>query len=139
MITYITTLFYRRPETSFFWLASPWKSFKHIIWRNYKWWIIGFIVLVLVLLLLFLFIYSLPVSITKKTFYPLSCIYSCRLRLDLRCNETLSLWSLLSLECNVWTIIKKNANLNKIEIEIFIYIVLYLYVQVVKNFVLIWY
>ncbi|XP_071169318.1 myoferlin-like isoform X13 [Mytilus edulis] len=56
----------KRPETSFFWLASPWKSFKHIIWRNYKWWIIGFIVLVLVLLLLFLFIYSLPGDISGK-------------------------------------------------------------------------
>jgi signal peptidase I len=58
-------VFYRRPETSFLWFASPWKTLKFIIWRNYKWYIIGFIVLLLLLLLIFLFLYSFPVSATK--------------------------------------------------------------------------
>merc|ERR1719244_843369 len=35
----------QRPETSFLWFTSPWKTFKHIVWKRYKWWfIIGIIV-----------------------------------------------------------------------------------------------
>ena len=55
-------LYFRRPETSFLWIANPWKSFRFVIWRNYKWYIIGFIILALVVLLIGLFIYSAPVS-----------------------------------------------------------------------------
>lgn len=25
-----------RPATSFLWITSPWKSFRYILWRNYK-------------------------------------------------------------------------------------------------------
>ena len=56
-------LCYRRPETSFLWFTSPWKTLKFIIWRNYKWVIIGTILLLFLILLIFLFIYSFPVSI----------------------------------------------------------------------------
>lgn len=55
---------YRRPETSFLWFTSPWKTLRYIIWRNYKWYFIGFLVLLLILLLVFLFLYSFPVSIS---------------------------------------------------------------------------
>ena len=56
----------KRPETSFLWFTSPWKTFRHIIWRRYKWYFIGFLILLLILLLVFLFIYSLPGEISRK-------------------------------------------------------------------------
>jgi len=37
-----------RPATSFFWLTSPWKSLKYIIWKNYKWWILLIFVILVV-------------------------------------------------------------------------------------------
>ncbi|XP_042241541.1 myoferlin-like isoform X2 [Homarus americanus] len=49
-----------RPATSFLWITSPWKSFRHVIWKNYKWYCITLVVLVLLFLFLFLFLYSLP-------------------------------------------------------------------------------
>ncbi|XP_064115112.1 myoferlin-like [Macrobrachium nipponense] len=52
--------FFRRPATSFLWISSPWKSFRHIIWKNYKWYCITFIIFFLLFLFLFLFLYSLP-------------------------------------------------------------------------------
>ena len=55
-------IFYSRPATSFRWFTSPWKSMRYIIWRNYKWYIIGLILLVLILLIVGIFIYSMPVS-----------------------------------------------------------------------------
>ena len=36
-----------RPATSFFWFTNPWKSFKYIIWKNYKWQILGVFLLLL--------------------------------------------------------------------------------------------
>ena len=59
--------YFSRPETSFFWLSNPWKSFRFIFWRNYKWYIIGITILILILLLLAVFLYSAPVS---------DCIYN---------------------------------------------------------------
>ncbi|KAK3095803.1 hypothetical protein FSP39_019399 [Pinctada imbricata] len=52
----------KRPETSFLWFTSPWKTFRYIIWRNYKWYFIIGLLLLLLILLIFLFIYSFPVS-----------------------------------------------------------------------------
>ncbi|MPC33776.1 Myoferlin [Portunus trituberculatus] len=49
-----------RPATSFLWLSSPWKSFRHIIWKNYKWYCITLVILVILFLFLFLFLYSFP-------------------------------------------------------------------------------
>ncbi|CAL4063510.1 unnamed protein product, partial [Meganyctiphanes norvegica] len=49
-----------RPATSFLWFTSPFKSFRHIIWKNYKWYCITLVVLVFLFLFLFLFLYSLP-------------------------------------------------------------------------------
>ncbi|XP_060557298.1 dysferlin-like isoform X3 [Ruditapes philippinarum] len=49
-----------RPETSFLWFTSPFKTLRYIIWANYKWYfIIGLLVLLLILLV-FLFIYFFP-------------------------------------------------------------------------------
>ena len=49
-----------RPATSFLWFTSPWKTCKFIVWKYYKWHIIGGIVGVIVILLLVIFIYSAP-------------------------------------------------------------------------------
>uniref|UniRef100_A0A673XPU3 Myoferlin n=1 Tax=Salmo trutta TaxID=8032 RepID=A0A673XPU3_SALTR len=52
--------FPNRPNTSFFWFTSPFKTMKFIIWRRFKWIFIGLIVLLLVLLFLGILLYSLP-------------------------------------------------------------------------------
>ena len=44
--------------------TSPLKTFKHIIWRHYKWHIIGVIVAILLLLIIIIFVCTLPVSHT---------------------------------------------------------------------------
>ena len=52
-----------RPPTSFLWFTSPIKSFRYIIWKNYKFHIIGAVVIILAVLSLVIFIYTAPVSI----------------------------------------------------------------------------
>lgn len=58
----------QRPATSFLWLTNPWKSFRHIFLKHYKWYIILSIIIVLIILLLALFIYSAPGYTVKKLF-----------------------------------------------------------------------
>uniref|UniRef100_A0A3Q2PPJ6 Dysferlin, limb girdle muscular dystrophy 2B (autosomal recessive) n=1 Tax=Fundulus heteroclitus TaxID=8078 RepID=A0A3Q2PPJ6_FUNHE len=50
----------QRPETSFLWFSSPYKTLKFIVWRRFKWFIILFIILFLVFLFLGVFLYSFP-------------------------------------------------------------------------------
>ncbi|XP_046851260.1 myoferlin-like isoform X2 [Xenia sp. Carnegie-2017] len=57
-----------RPATSFFFLTSPWKSFKFIIWKNFKWYIIGALVLILIILFIALFLYAMPGFTVRKIF-----------------------------------------------------------------------
>ncbi|XP_038071057.1 myoferlin-like isoform X3 [Patiria miniata] len=58
----------KRPETSFLWFTSPWKTLKFIIWNNYKWYIIGFFVAIIIIAFVVLFIYSVPGVTVKKIF-----------------------------------------------------------------------
>uniref|UniRef100_A0A672V8D0 Dysferlin n=1 Tax=Strigops habroptila TaxID=2489341 RepID=A0A672V8D0_STRHB len=51
----------KRPETSFLWFTSPYKTLKYILWRRYKWVVILAIVLFILLLFLGIFIYAFPV------------------------------------------------------------------------------
>lgn len=51
----------RRPETSFLWFTSPYKTLKYILWRRYKWVVVLAIVLFILLLFLGIFIYAFPV------------------------------------------------------------------------------
>uniref|UniRef100_A0A673HNS3 Dysferlin-like n=1 Tax=Sinocyclocheilus rhinocerous TaxID=307959 RepID=A0A673HNS3_9TELE len=53
----------QRPETSFLWFSSPFKTFKFIVWRRFKWLILGFYVLFFIILFLGVFLYAFPVSI----------------------------------------------------------------------------
>uniref|UniRef100_A0A8C3LK00 Dysferlin n=1 Tax=Chrysolophus pictus TaxID=9089 RepID=A0A8C3LK00_CHRPC len=50
----------KRPETSFLWFTSPYKTLKYILWRRYKWLLILAIVLFVLLLFLGVFIYAFP-------------------------------------------------------------------------------
>ncbi|KAM6894272.1 LOW QUALITY PROTEIN: dysferlin [Lycodopsis pacificus] len=50
----------QRPETSFLWFSSPFKTLKFILWRRFKWFIIVFIILFFFLLFLGVFLYSFP-------------------------------------------------------------------------------
>uniref|UniRef100_A0A8C7ECS1 C2 domain-containing protein n=1 Tax=Nothoprocta perdicaria TaxID=30464 RepID=A0A8C7ECS1_NOTPE len=52
----------KRPETSFLWFTSPYKTLKYILWRRYKWVAVLVIVLFIVLLFLGIFIYAFPLS-----------------------------------------------------------------------------
>ncbi|XP_045883099.1 fer-1-like protein 6 isoform X2 [Meles meles] len=55
-----------RPDTSFSWFVSPFKCLYHLIWKNYKKYIIiGFILIILIIFLV-LFIYTLPGAISNK-------------------------------------------------------------------------
>ncbi|THD28228.1 Myoferlin [Fasciola hepatica] len=55
-----------RPETSFLWFTSPWKTFKFIIWKKCKWIFIGILIAVLLGLLIALFIYAIPQLLARK-------------------------------------------------------------------------
>lgn len=50
----------QRPETSFLWFSSPYKTLKYIVWRRFKWFIILFIILFFIFLFLGVFLYSFP-------------------------------------------------------------------------------
>lgn len=52
----------RRPDTSFLWFTSPYKTMKFILWRRFRCTIILFIILFILLLFLGIFIYAFPVS-----------------------------------------------------------------------------
>uniref|UniRef100_A0A8C0X6I5 C2 domain-containing protein n=1 Tax=Castor canadensis TaxID=51338 RepID=A0A8C0X6I5_CASCN len=52
----------RRPDTSFLWFTSPYKTMKFILWRRFRCAIILFIVLFILLLFLGIFVYAFPVS-----------------------------------------------------------------------------
>uniref|UniRef100_A0A8C1U1R9 Dysferlin, limb girdle muscular dystrophy 2B (autosomal recessive) n=1 Tax=Cyprinus carpio TaxID=7962 RepID=A0A8C1U1R9_CYPCA len=66
----------QRPGTSFLWFSSPYKTFKFIVWRRFKWLILGFFVLFFIILFLGVFLYAFPVrhkpftSITNHTKTP---------------------------------------------------------------------
>ncbi|KAB0380062.1 hypothetical protein FD755_007846, partial [Muntiacus reevesi] len=50
----------RRPDTSFLWFTSPYKTMKFILWRRFRCAIILFFILFIFLLFLGIFVYSFP-------------------------------------------------------------------------------
>ncbi|EDO49187.1 predicted protein [Nematostella vectensis] len=56
----------QRPSTSFLWFASPLKTLRYVIWRNYKWTILTILVVLLIIIFLVLLIYSTPGYTVKK-------------------------------------------------------------------------
>ncbi|XP_034534955.1 fer-1-like protein 6 [Notolabrus celidotus] len=55
-----------RPDTSFSWFVNPFKCFFHLIWKNYKKYIIAALVLLITALFLALLFYTLPGAISQK-------------------------------------------------------------------------
>uniref|UniRef100_A0A663N7Q7 Fer-1 like family member 6 n=1 Tax=Athene cunicularia TaxID=194338 RepID=A0A663N7Q7_ATHCN len=55
-----------RPDTSFSWFVNPFKCLYHLIWRNYKKYIITGIILLILIVFLVLFIYTLPGAISHR-------------------------------------------------------------------------
>ncbi|CAH8549866.1 unnamed protein product [Schistosoma intercalatum] len=56
----------KRPETSFLWFTSPWKTFKFIIWKKMKWVIIALLIILIIGLLIVLFVYAIPPLLARK-------------------------------------------------------------------------
>ncbi|XP_019631945.1 PREDICTED: myoferlin-like [Branchiostoma belcheri] len=56
----------KRPSTSFLWFTSPFRTLRIIIWRNYKWYIIGGLIILLLAAIILLFMYNMPGYIAKK-------------------------------------------------------------------------
>ncbi|TEA38216.1 hypothetical protein DBR06_SOUSAS110059 [Sousa chinensis] len=59
-----------RPETSFLWFSNPCKTMRFIMWRRFKWVIIGLLVLLIVLLFVAVLLYSLPNYLSMKIVRP---------------------------------------------------------------------
>ncbi|XP_054846459.1 dysferlin isoform X2 [Eublepharis macularius] len=62
----------QRPETSFLWFTSPYKTLKYILWRRFKWVFLVLLVLFIVLLFLGIFIYAFPNYAAMKLVKPFS-------------------------------------------------------------------
>ncbi|XP_060730490.1 dysferlin isoform X3 [Tachysurus vachellii] len=62
----------QRPETSFLWFSSPYKTLRFILWRRFKWLILGLIILFFILLFLGVFLYSFPNYAAMKMVGPFS-------------------------------------------------------------------
>ncbi|TRY93345.1 hypothetical protein DNTS_007726 [Danionella cerebrum] len=50
----------QRPETSFVWFSSPYKTFRFIVWRRFKWLILGFFIMFFIFLFFGVFLYAFP-------------------------------------------------------------------------------
>ncbi|XP_071467185.1 myoferlin isoform X2 [Marmota flaviventris] len=59
-----------RPETSFLWFTNPCKTMRFIVWRRFKWVIIGLLILLILLLFLAVLLYSLPNYLSMKIVKP---------------------------------------------------------------------
>ncbi|XP_054471398.1 fer-1-like protein 6 [Anoplopoma fimbria] len=55
-----------RPDTSFSWFVNPFKCFFHLVWRNYKKYIIIALVVFITMLFLALLFYTLPGAISQR-------------------------------------------------------------------------
>lgn len=59
-------IIYSRPETSFSWFLNPWKAFRYVVCRYYRWRIICCIVCLLLLVLGGCAIYAFPGYMVKR-------------------------------------------------------------------------
>uniref|UniRef100_UPI00358F149C dysferlin isoform X2 n=1 Tax=Myxine glutinosa TaxID=7769 RepID=UPI00358F149C len=60
----------KRPDVSFLWFTSPWRTLKYIVWRRFKWLFIGLIILILIVLFFLVFFYSFPEYLAMKIINP---------------------------------------------------------------------
>nr|XP_045002964.1 myoferlin isoform X2 [Jaculus jaculus] len=59
-----------RPETSFLWFTNPCKTMRFIVWRRFKWVIVGLLLLLILLLFVAVLLYSLPNYLSMKIVRP---------------------------------------------------------------------
>ncbi|XP_012515186.1 PREDICTED: myoferlin isoform X1 [Propithecus coquereli] len=59
-----------RPETSFLWFTNPCKTMRFIVWRRFKWVILGLLLLLILLLFVAVLLYSLPNYLSMKIVKP---------------------------------------------------------------------
>ncbi|XP_057593481.1 myoferlin isoform X3 [Hippopotamus amphibius kiboko] len=59
-----------RPETSFLWFTNPCKTMRFIVWRRFKWVLIGLMFLLILLLFVAVLLYSLPNYLSMKIVRP---------------------------------------------------------------------
>ncbi|XP_047135991.1 otoferlin isoform X1 [Hydra vulgaris] len=57
-----------RPDTSFTWFMNPFKSLRYMIWEQYKFCLLKFLVVAMLMGLMILFFYSMPGYTVKKMF-----------------------------------------------------------------------
>uniref|UniRef100_A0A4X2M035 Dysferlin n=1 Tax=Vombatus ursinus TaxID=29139 RepID=A0A4X2M035_VOMUR len=62
----------KRPDTSFLWFTSPYKTVKYILWRRFRCFIVIVIILFILILFLGIFIYAFPNYAAMKLVKPLS-------------------------------------------------------------------
>ncbi|XP_071050803.1 otoferlin-like [Onthophagus taurus] len=55
-----------RPDASFMWFLNPLKSIRYIIWHNYKWKILKFLIILALAIIILLFVYAIPGYSVKK-------------------------------------------------------------------------
>ncbi|XP_041041967.1 dysferlin isoform X1 [Carcharodon carcharias] len=60
----------KRPDTSFLWFTSPLKTMKYIIWRKFRWMILGLLLFLLLVLFVVIFLYSFPEYAAMKLVKP---------------------------------------------------------------------
>ncbi|XP_061439658.1 dysferlin isoform X3 [Rhineura floridana] len=60
----------KRPQTSFLWFTSPYKTLKYILWRRFKWVFLIFLLIFILLLFLGIFIYAFPNYAAMKLVKP---------------------------------------------------------------------
>ncbi|XP_045464673.1 otoferlin-like isoform X3 [Harmonia axyridis] len=55
-----------RPDASFVWFMNPLKSMKYVLWHNYKWKILKFLIIAGVAIMILLFFYAIPGYSVKR-------------------------------------------------------------------------
>ncbi|XP_072112884.1 dysferlin isoform X1 [Mobula birostris] len=60
----------KRPDTSFLWFTSPFKTVRYIVWRRFRCLIIGLLILFVFVLFIIIFLYSFPEYAAMKLVKP---------------------------------------------------------------------
>ncbi|XP_078080638.1 dysferlin isoform X1 [Mustelus asterias] len=60
----------KRPDTSFLWFTSPFKTLRYIVWRRFRWVILGLLLFLILILFIVVFLYSFPEYAAMKLVKP---------------------------------------------------------------------
>ncbi|CAF3639300.1 unnamed protein product [Adineta steineri] len=56
----------QRPQTSFLWFTSPYRTFKNIIWKKSKWYLLIILLLICFITFILVFLWSMPSAIISR-------------------------------------------------------------------------